>query len=138
MTSTVEYQGQLRTRCVHIQSESFIFTDAPVDNHGQGEQFSPTDLMATSLASCMLTVMGIKAKQMNIPLEGMKMNVNKIMEANPRRVSAISLTVLIPVHLHTIEARDKEVLRKTAESCPVAKSIHPDIKVEINWNEWAD
>jgi putative redox protein len=70
MTSTVEYQGQLRTRCVHLQSESFIFTDAPVDNHGQGEQFSPTDLMATSLASCMLTVMGIKAKQWRpIPAE---------------------------------------------------------------------
>lgn len=112
MTSTVEYQGDLRTRCVHLQSQSSLLTDAPTDNQGKGEQFSPTDLLATSLASCMLTVMGIKAKQLAIPLEGFTFSVNKIMAANPRRVNAIELTATIPASLHQLEPHNIEILKK--------------------------
>lgn len=136
MTSTVEYQGNLRTSCVHLQSQSLIYTDAPVDNHGKGEQFSPTDLLATSLAACMLTVMGIKAQQMNLSLEGMKIDVNKIMSATPRRVGAIELTVFVPAHLKELDEHNKQVLKKTGENCPVFKSLHPEINIAINWNEW--
>ena len=137
MTSTVEYQGDLRTRCVHLQSQSSLLTDAPTDNQGKGEQFSPTDLLATSLASCMLTVMGIKAKQLAIPLEGFTFSVNKIMAANPRRVNAIELTASIPTSIHQLEPHSIEILKKTGESCPVIKSLHPEIAITVDWSEWA-
>ena len=137
MTSTVEYQGDLRTRCVHLQSQSSLLTDAPTDNQGKGEQFSPTDLLATSLASCMLTVMGIKAKQLAIPLEGFTFSVNKIMAANPRRVNAIELTASIPASIHQLEPHNIEILKKTGESCPVIKSLHPEITITVDWSEWA-
>jgi len=136
MTAVVEYQAELRTQAMHLQSQSLLITDAPTDNHGKGEQFSPTDLLATSLASCMLTVMGIKAQQLNIPLKGFKLSVNKIMESNPRRVGAIELIATIPTALQQIDARDKHILVKTAESCPVLKSLHPDLKISVHWSEW--
>lgn len=137
MTAVVEYQGDLRTQGIHLQSQTLLVTDAPVDNHGKGEQFSPTDLLATSLASCMLTVMGIKAQQLNIALTGLKLSVNKIMESNPRRVGAIELTATIPITLQQIDARDKQVLIKTAETCPVLKSLHPELKIAVDWKQWA-
>jgi len=134
MTSTVIYNGGLRTTCTHLQSSSSIETDAPTDNNGKGERFSPTDLMATSLATCMLTVMGIKARNMNIDMEDMKADVQKIMKADPRRVGGINLTFHIPESLKDISDKDKTILKNTAETCPVMKSIHPDIEVNIEWN----
>jgi putative redox protein len=136
MTSTVEYIGNLRTTCTHLRSGSDIETDAPVDNNGKGERFSPTDLMATSLATCMLTVMGIKARQMGFDLEKLKVDVEKIMAAEPRRVSGINITFHIPEELQTIELKTKEILKHTADTCPVMKSIHPDIKVNVDWGNW--
>ena len=138
MTSTVTYQGELRTVCLHLQSSSKLETDAPVDNHGKGERFSPTDLLATSLASCMLTVMGIKAQEMKIDLKQLQMEVQKIMASEPRRVSEIKLNVKIPASLSELDNKSKTILKKTAETCPVFNSIHPSIRVEVNWNEWAN
>src|SRR5688572_25161266 len=99
MTSTVVYEGELRTTCTHLRSSSSFETDAPVDNNGKGERFSPTDLMATSLATCMITVMGIKARSMGFDLDGVRVDVEKIMAAAPRRVSGINLTFHIPESL---------------------------------------
>src|SRR6187200_116764 len=124
MTSTVVYNGELRTTCTHLRSANSFETDAPVDNNGRGERFSPTDLMATSLATCMLTVMGIKARNMGFDLEGIKVDVEKIMTADPRRVSGINLTYTIPEALQGLNERDIAVLKNIAINCPVQKSIH--------------
>jgi putative redox protein len=137
MTSTVSYQGNLRTLCTHLQSHSTIETDAPVDNQGKGERFSPTDLLATSLAACMLTVMGIKAASLQIELEGFQIEVIKIMASEPRRVSEIKLAMIIPGSLHELDEKNKVILKRTAETCPVFQSIHPSIRVDVNWNEWS-
>jgi uncharacterized OsmC-like protein len=137
MTSTVVYESDLRTTCTHLRSSSSIETDAPVDNNGKGERFSPTDLLATSLATCMLTVMGIKAKSMGFDLNGATIEVEKIMKAEPRRVGGINLTVHIPENLRSADDKTKQILKVTADTCPVMKSIHPDIEVEINWGYWS-
>lgn len=136
MTSTVVYNHDLRTTCTHLHSGSSFETDAPTDNHGKGERFSPTDLMATSLATCMLTVMGIKAKTMRFDLDNLKVEVLKIMKADPRRVGGIELTFHIPDTLKNIDEKTRVILKNTAETCPVMKSIHPDIEVKINWESW--
>src|SRR5258708_21189946 len=133
MTSTVVYNGELRTTCTHIKSESFFETDAPVDNHGRGERFSPTDLMATSLGTCMITVMGIKARNMGFDLNGITIEVEKIMKADPRRVGGINLFFHIPDNLKSIDEKTKITLKNTGETCPVMFSIHPDIEVKIDW-----
>lgn len=137
MTSTVVYESDLRTTCTHLRSSSSIETDAPVDNSGRGERFSPTDLLATSLATCMLTVMGIKAKSMGFDLNGATIEVEKIMKAEPRRVSGINLTVHIPEDLQNKDDKTKQILKHIADTCPVMKSIHPDIEVVINWGFWS-
>ena len=137
MTSTVVYNGDLRTTCTHLKSNSSFETDAPPDNHGKGERFSPTDLMSTSLATCMLTVMGIKAKTMRFDLDDLKVEVLKIMKSDPRRVGGIELTFHIPEALKDIDEKTKAILRNTGETCPVMKSIHPDIEVKVNWGDWA-
>lgn len=136
MTSVVVYEGGLRTTCTHLQSQSAIETDAPTDNHGKGERFSPTDLMATSLATCMLTVMGIKARTMNIELDGVKTEVEKIMKADPRRVGGINIRFHIPETLQGLDEKEKTILKNTAHTCPVAQSIHPDIEVNVDWGSW--
>jgi putative redox protein len=136
MTSTVVYEGGLRTTCTHLQSNNSFETDAPVDNHGKGERFSPTDLMATSLATCMITVMGIKARMMDFDLDGVKIEVLKIMKPDPRRVGGIDLTFHIPDSLKTIDEKTKTILKHTGDTCPVMKSIHPDIEVKIDWGSW--
>src|ERR1041385_4889636 len=125
MTSTVIYNGGLRTTCTHVKSNSSFETDAPVDNHGKGERFSPTDTLATSLASCMLTTMGIKASTIGLDLNGLKIDVLKIMKADPRRVGGIEITYHIPGHLKNIDKKSKTILVNTAMNCPVFKSIHP-------------
>jgi uncharacterized OsmC-like protein len=137
MTSTVVYNGDLRTTCTHLQSSSWVETDAPVDNNGKGERFSPTDLMATSLATCMVTVMGIKARTMGFDLTDVKVEVLKIMKADPRRVGGIELTFHIPDSLKEMDEKTKTILRNTGETCPVAKSIHPDIEVKVDWGSWS-
>ena len=136
MTSTVVYTGDLRTTCTHLQSQSAFETDAPVDNNGKGERFSPTDLMATSLAACMITVMGIKARSMGFDLDDVKIEVLKIMKSDPRRVGGIELTFHIPETLQQIDEKTKTILKNTGETCPVIKSIHPDIDVKIDWGVW--
>ena len=136
MTSTVVYNGELRTTCTHLRSGSFFETDAPIDNNGKGERFSPTDLMATSLATCMVTVMGIKARNMGFDLNDIKVDVEKIMKSEPRRVGGINLTFYIPEHLNNLDDKTKQILKNTAATCPVQFSIHPDIEVNINWGKW--
>lgn len=137
MTSTVVYNGDLRTTCTHLKSGSHFETDAPVDNNGKGERFSPTDLLATSLATCMVTVMGIKARAMGFDLNDLKADVLKIMKADPRRVGGINISFNIPETLLSVDDKTKQILKHTADTCPVMKSIHPDIEVNIDWGAWA-
>jgi putative redox protein len=137
MTSTVVYNGELRTTCTHLKSGSEFETDAPVDNNGKGERFSPTDLLATSLGTCMMTVMGIKARTMGFDLDDMKVEVLKIMKADPRRVGRIELTFHIPAHLEKTDEKTRSILKYIGDNCPVMKSIHPDIEVKIDWGSWA-
>ena len=135
--ATTDYEGGLRTKAIHIKSGNSITTDAPVDNNGKGERFSPTDLMATSLATCMITVMGIKARAMGFDLNNVKIEVLKIMKADPRRVGGIELTFHIPDALKSMDEKTKTILKHTGDSCPVMKSIHPDIEVKVDWGVWA-
>ena len=136
MTSTVVYEGDLRTTCTHLRSSNSFETDAPLDNNGKGERFSPTDLMATSLATCMVTVMGIKARTMGFDLQGVKVEVEKIMKAEPRRVGGINLFFHFPQNLAGIDEKNKQILKHTGNTCPVQQSIHPDIEVNVDWGEW--
>ncbi len=137
MTSSVVYTGDLRTTCTHLRSKSSFETDAPIDNNGKGERFSPTDLMATSLATCMITVMGIKARTMGFDLNDVKIDVLKIMKADPRRVGGIELSFYIPEALKDMDEKTKAILKNTGETCPVMKSIHPDIEVKVDWGSWS-
>ncbi len=137
MTSEVNYKGDLRTICTHLKSGSSFETDAPTDNNGKGERFSPTDLLATSLAACMITVMGIKARTMGFDLTDVKIDVLKIMASEPRRVGGISLKFHIPASLSAIDPKHIDILKNTGRTCPVAKSIHPDLEVNIDWGAWA-
>lgn len=130
-TSTVEYQGNLRTQALHLQSNNQIITDAPTDNHGKGEAFSPTDLLATSLASCMLTIIGIKAESMEVDVVGTKAEVTKTMAADPRRVSEVKVSIQFA---KDFDERTRKVLEAAALTCPVAKSIHPDIKQDVTFS----
>ena len=135
MTSTVIYAGELRTVATHLQSGSVIETDAPVDNQGKGERFSPTDLVATALGSCMSTIMGIKARDLAVDLKGMKISIQKIMKSDPRRIAGIHLAFEFPATLQ-LDEKQKTILERSAHTCPVMYSIHPDIevKVEFDWN----
>jgi uncharacterized OsmC-like protein len=125
MTSQVIYLGELRTTAKHEQSGSYIETDAPLDNHGKGERFSPTDLVATALASCMLTIMGIAANTHNIDITNTKCSVEKIMETAPRRIGRINIEVHFPKNTVYSE-KEKKILEKAALTCPVMESLHPD------------
>jgi len=137
MTSTVIYKGALRTELTHLQSGSIVENDAPTDNQGKGERFSPTDLVATALASCMLTTMGIKAQLSgwDIQLEDTKAEVTKIMKAEPRRIGGIKVHIYFPAHLK-VDAKQKAILENTACTCPVERSLHPDMELDIQFT-WA-
>jgi uncharacterized OsmC-like protein len=139
MTSTVVYNGELRTTCTHIKSNSSFENDAPVDNHGKGERFSPTDMMATSLASCMLTMMGIKARTMDldVDLHDLKVEVVKVMKPEPRRIGGIELKFEIPDAMKKADEKTIAILKHTANTCPVMNSIHPDIEVKVDWGAWS-
>jgi putative redox protein len=130
MTSHIEYLGNLRTACTHLQSNSVFETDAPTDNNGKGERFSPTDTVATALGSCMMTIMGIKANDMKLALEGTTIEVLKIMKTEPRRIGGINLTFHFPT-IHSITDKDKIILERAAHTCPVMHSLHPDIEVNV-------
>ena len=127
-TSEVTYQGDLRTTAIHLQSNNEIITDAPTDNQGKGEAFSPTDLLATSLASCMLTIIGIKARDMEIDVEGTTAEVTKVMSVDPRRVSEIQVIITFQ---QALDDKTQKIFYNTALTCPVAKSIHPDIAQNV-------
>lgn len=131
-TSEVIYTGELRTTAVHLKSGQQIITDAPIDNSGKGEAFSPTDLLATSLGNCMLTVMGIVAKRHNINMDGTKVEVLKVMADNPRRVSEVHIEMYFPKNNYT--QKEKDLLQNTALACPVAKSLHPDMKQKTRFH----
>lgn len=128
-----EYLGSLRTEAVHLQSGDKIITDAPLDNHGKGEAFSPTDLLAAALGSCMLTIMGISAPAYGYELEGTTVDIEKIMGANPRRVAEIKITFNFPKGNNYTE-QQKRVIEAAARTCPVANSLHPDLKKTIVFN----
>jgi putative redox protein len=132
MTSQIVYKGNLRTEATHLQSQTIIETDAPVDNHGKGERFSPTDIVATALGSCMLTIMGIKARDMQVNLEGTTIGITKKMTDNPRRISGIDVIFTFPDNIQADE-KQRAILERAAHTCPVAKSIHPDIEVNVQF-----
>ena len=133
MTSTVVYEGDLRTVATHVRSDTSIQTDAPTDNQGKGERFSPSDLVATALGSCMMTIMGIKARDMNVDLKGTSIEIEKIMKADPRRISGVNLTFHFPPGF-TASQKEKDVLERAAHTCPVIYSINPDIEVKTSFN----
>lgn len=130
MTSKVKYLGDLRTESQHLQSGSKMITDAPVDNHGKGEAFSPTDTVANALATCMLTIMGIKAKDLEIDITGTTAEVTKTMESTPRRISKIEVVIQLPGNY---EEKERKILENSAMTCPVFHSLHPDIEKDINF-----
>jgi putative redox protein len=131
MTASIIYDGDLRCSATHVQSNSALETDAPTDNRGKGERFSPTDLLCVSLATCMLTTMGIKAADMNVDIRNAKAEVTKHMASNPRRVAKIEVTVSLPA---IDDEKEKLTLERTGTNCPVAKSIHPDIELVLQYN----
>src|ERR1700753_184831 len=126
MTSTVIYEGELRTVARHLKSGTSIETDAPTDNQGKGERFSPTDLVATALASCMATTMGLKARGLDVDLRGLKIDVTKHMAADPRRISKIDVHIQFPAGFSADE-KARVILERTARTCPVVQSLHPDL-----------
>lgn len=131
-TSKITYPGNLRTEAVHLKSGNTIITDAPTDNNGKGEAFSPTDLLATSLGSCMLTIMGIVAQRHGINIEGTTIEITKVMEANPRRVGEIIVEFTMPKLNYS--DKEKDLLENAAHTCPVAKSLSADLKQTVIFN----
>jgi uncharacterized OsmC-like protein len=131
MTLKVTYLGDLRTRCEHIQSNNTFITDAPVDNQGKGEAFSPTDTVATALGSCMLTIVGIKARDLGLNVEGTTAAITKSMAADPRRISGIKVAISFPA---SYDEKNRKILERAAETCPVLYSLHPDIVLDISFH----
>lgn len=132
MTASIIYDGDLRCLATHLQSGTVIQTDAPSDNQGKGERFSPTDLTCVSLATCMITTMAIKSKGMNLDLKGTTIEVTKHMLSDPRRIGRIDLVLRFASPDKPSE-KDREYLEMIANNCPVAKSIHPEIEVRAEY-----
>ena len=128
-----KYVGNLRNEVTHLQSGTTILTDAPLDNHGKGESFSPTDLLASSLGCCMLTIMGISAQSYGFTLEGTTVETEKIMGTDPRRVVEIKIDFHFPEGSN-FTPQQKRIIESAAKTCPVANSLHPDLKKTINFN----
>jgi len=135
MTSKIVYEGQLRTRMTHLYSGTQVITDAPLDNHGLAQAFSPTDLVATALGSCMILIIGIKARDMQLDevIRGTEVEITKVMASDPRRISKIKATVKFPEN--NFSQKEKTIFENAARTCPVAKSLHPDIEQDIVF-EW--
>src|SRR5690606_16409368 len=132
-TIKTEYLGELRTRATHVKSGNAMVTDAPVDNQGKGEAFSPSDLLVTALTSCMITIMGIAAKEYNINLDGVKAETVKIMSSNPRRVSRVEIVIDFP-NGQSYSEKERIILEKVAKTCTIIESLHPDMEKELKFN----
>ena len=130
-TARIGYEGNLRTSCVHLRSGATLRTDAPVDNHGLGQGFSPTDLVATALGACMITVMGIKAESNSWSLEGVSCEVVKVMGDAPRRIERIELLITMPTKL---DETQRQILERIALNCPVAKSLAKELDQSVQFN----
>ena len=130
-TSNITYVGELRTVCIHLQSGTEILTDAPTDNHGKGEAFSPTDLVATALGSCMVSIMAIKSSDLDIDLKDSKVSVTKIMQSEPRKIAKIE--VILDMSIETSD-KNKTILERAAMTCPVFLSLNSDIEKEVIFN----
>ena len=130
-TSTSTYSGELRTQSVHTQSGETYITDAPTDNEGKGQAFSPTDIVATSLANCMMTIMGIVSKRKGLIIEGTEAKIDKFMGTDPRRITEIKIDFYFPVNFSEDE---RKLLEKSALNCPVAKSLSSDLKQNIEFH----
>jgi uncharacterized OsmC-like protein len=131
MTSKVTYLGGLRTSSIHIQSGTEILSDAPLDNNGKGEAFSPTDTLANALGSCMMTIMAIKSRDLGVELKDSTIEVTKIMQAEPRKVAKIQLVFNMSI---AVSEKDKTILERVAMNCPVLLSLNPDIDKEVTFN----
>ncbi len=132
MTSKVTYLGELRTTSTHLQSGTTILSDAPTDNHGKGEAFSPTDLLANALGSCMISIMAIKSADLELNLEGSTVEVTKFMQSEPRKIAKIGIIMNMSIE---VSDKNKIILERTAMNCPVLLSLNPDIEkdIVINW-----
>ncbi len=128
MTATIVYEGNLRCNATHLQSGTGIETDAPTDNRGKGERFSPTDLVCTALGTCMITTMAMKATDLGIELNGTTVEVKKYMLSDPRRIGKVDVLVTYPASL-ILQEKDRIILQRTGDNCPVMKSLHPDVEV---------
>jgi putative redox protein len=128
-TAEVIYTGELRTEATHLKSGNKLITDAPTDNNGRGEYFSPTDLVATALGSCMITIIGISARNQGFDIDGTTITITKIMADNPRRIGEIIVELIFPANNYTDP--QKRVIEHITRNCPVALSLHPDVKQTI-------
>lgn len=131
MTSKITYLGDLRTSSVHLQSGTEILSDAPTDNNGKGEAFSPTDTVANALGSCMMTIMAIKSKDLNLDLVGSTIEITKLMNAEPRRIGKIIVDIKMAV---AATEKEQTILERAAMTCPVFLSLHPEIQKEISFS----
>jgi putative redox protein len=135
MTATVVYKGNLRCECTHLQSGTVIETDAPTDNRGKGERFSPTDTVCVALATCAITTMAMKAGDMGIELAGTSIAVTKYMLPDPRRIGKIDVILSFDAGLQ-LDEKDRLILERTGNNCPVIKSLHPDLEVNMTY-QWS-
>ncbi len=133
VTIESKYLGELRTESIHVRSSRTLLTDAPIDNNGKGEAFSPTDLLATALGTCMLTTMGISAREHGINIDGTTCSIVKIMAASPRRVSEVQIELNFPKDTKYPD-KHKAILERSALTCPVAKSLHSDLVQNVTFN----
>jgi uncharacterized OsmC-like protein len=131
MTSKIIYLGDLRTSSIHVQSGTEILSDAPTDNSGKGESFSPTDLVANALGSCMMTIMAIKSKDLNVDLIGSTVEITKVMNTEPRRIGKIIVNLKMAV---SATEKEQTILERAAMTCPVFLSLHPEIQKEISFS----
>lgn len=132
-TAEIVYNGELRTTSTHVRSGSVVETDAPVDNNGKGERFSPTDLVSSALGSCMLTIMGITSRTQGWNIDGTKVSILKIMGTDPRRITGVNVVFHFPAG-HGLGEKERTILERAALTCPVAKSLHPDIVQDVTFN----
>lgn len=132
MTASIVYKGDLRCECTHLQSGTVIETDAPTDNRGKGERFSPTDTVCVALGTCMITTMGIRAADMKVDLTNTKLEVTKHMQSEPRRIKKIEVTLNFPPL--GLDEKDQALFEKIGNGCPVIKSLHPDVEVVAKYN----
>ncbi|MBP7821563.1 MAG: OsmC family protein [Saprospiraceae bacterium] len=135
ITSKVVYNGNLRTTATHIASGNSIITDAPIDNHGKGQAFSPTDLASTSVACCMMTIMGIAAETHGIDMEGATAEITKVMSASPRKIAKVIIKLVMPAKAYS--KKEKTILLNASKGCPVSLSLSDEVEqlVEILWQD---